>query len=71
MKVHFTAAILEASRKPEIMADAAHVILTSNARENTGHFYIDEEVLQKAGVTDFARYAVTPGAPPFPDLFLD
>ena len=70
--VHFPAeAILKASRQPAIMADAAHVILTSDARANSGHFYIDEEVLRRAGMTDFERYAVTPGVPLFKDLFLD
>ncbi|MND02522.1 short chain dehydrogenase [compost metagenome] len=53
------------------MADAAHAILTSQARVNTGNFYIDEEVLRRAGETDFSRYAVTPGGPLFQDLFLE
>lgn len=43
-------------RKPQIMADAAYAILTSNSRELTGRFCIDEEVLRGAGVTDFSRY---------------
>ncbi|MAL78380.1 MAG: short chain dehydrogenase [Sneathiella sp.] len=43
-------------RKVEIMADAAHVILTRTAREFTGNFCIDDEVLREAGVTDFAKY---------------
>ncbi|MBC8023141.1 MAG: NAD(P)-dependent oxidoreductase [Burkholderiales bacterium] len=71
VEVHFPEAILRASRTPEIMADAAHLILTSDARKNTGQFYIDEEVLKKSGVKDFARYAVTPGVPLFQDLFVD
>ena len=71
VEVHFPEAILRASRHAEIMADAAHVILTSDARANTGNFYIDEEVLKRAGVKDFERYAVTPGVPLFKDLFLD
>jgi citronellol/citronellal dehydrogenase len=59
-------------RTPEIMADAAYVILTSNARECTGNFFIDDEVLAKAGVKDLARYAVTPGNRDFlPDFFVD
>jgi citronellol/citronellal dehydrogenase len=58
-------------RTPEILADAAHVILTSDAGQATGHFYIDEEVLSGAGVTDFSRYAVQPGSPLIPDLFVD
>jgi citronellol/citronellal dehydrogenase len=71
VEVHFPEAILRASRHADIMADAAHVILTSDARKNTGNFYIDEEVLKRAGTKDFARYAVTPGVPLFQDLFVD
>ncbi len=58
-------------RRPEIMADAAHAILTSDARKNTGNFYIDEDVLRRAGVTDFDQYAVNPGEALLSDLFLD
>jgi citronellol/citronellal dehydrogenase len=57
-------------RKPEIMADAAHAILTRAARNFSGKFLIDDEVLREAGVTDFASYAVDPAAPLLPDLFL-
>jgi len=71
VEVHFPEAILRASRHAAIMADAAHVILTSDARKNTGNFYIDEEVLRKAGTKDFAKYAVTPGVPLFQDLFVE
>ncbi|HEY3464311.1 MAG TPA: NAD(P)-dependent oxidoreductase [Amycolatopsis sp.] len=46
------------SRTPEIMADAAHVILTKPSGEATGNFYIDDEVLREAGVTDFAKYRI-------------
>jgi len=60
----------EKCRKPEIMADAAHAILTRDSRATTGNFYIDEEVLREAGVTDFERYAVAPGQELYPDLFL-
>ena len=60
----------ERMRKPEIMADAAHAILTRDARTTTGNFFIDDEVLAEAGVTDLTRYAVKPGAPLLPDLFL-
>jgi citronellol/citronellal dehydrogenase len=60
----------EKCRKPEIMADAAHVILTRDSRESTGSFYIDEEVLRGAGVVDFEPYAVAPGTPLHTDLFL-
>lgn len=71
VEVHFPEAILKASRHAAIMADAAHVILTSEARANSGNFHIDEDVLRGAGVTDFARYAVTPGVALFTDLFVD
>jgi citronellol/citronellal dehydrogenase len=43
-------------RKPQILADAAHLILTSSSREHTGNFHIDDEVLRSAGVTDFLQY---------------
>ncbi len=59
------------ARTPAIVADAAHAILTSPSREGTGRFLIDDEVLAAAGVTDFDRYAVAPGQPLLPDLFLD
>jgi citronellol/citronellal dehydrogenase len=60
----------ENCRKPEIVADAAHVILTRDSRGHTGNFYIDDEVLGQAGVTDLEKYAVAPGHPLHPDLFL-
>jgi len=60
-----------ASRKTEILADAAHWILTRPSRECSGNFFLDEEVLRRAGVTDFDRYAVEPGQPLFKDFFLD
>jgi len=47
------------------------VILTRNSRENSGNFYIDDEVLASAGITDLASYAVVPGSTPLPDIFLD
>jgi len=58
-------------RKPEILADAAHWILTQPARALTGNFFIDEDVLVRAGITDLARYAVDPAKPLQTDLFLD
>jgi len=63
-------AAIRGSRKPEIVADAAHAILTRDSRACTGNFFIDDEVLATAGVTDFERYAVVPGAPLLPDFFL-
>src|SRR5215475_15270368 len=54
--------MLRRSRKPEIVADAAHVILSRPARECTGQFFIDDSVLYESGVRDFAAYSVDPGA---------
>jgi citronellol/citronellal dehydrogenase len=62
---------LENCRKPEILADAAHAILSKPSRDATGNFYIDEDVLAREGITDFAPYAVKPGAALLPDIFLD
>jgi citronellol/citronellal dehydrogenase len=60
----------ENCRKPEIVADAAHVVLTRDSRCCTGNFYIDDDVLREAGVTDLEKYAVQPGERLLPDLFL-
>ena len=62
---------LDNCRKPEILADAAHVIFTRDARATTGNFFVDEDVLAGEGVTDFSPYAVKPGASLIPDYFLD
>ncbi len=59
------------SRKPEIMGDAAHVILTRPSREFTGNFCIDDEVLESAGVTDLSSYAVDPSVELAPDFFVE
>jgi citronellol/citronellal dehydrogenase len=60
----------KASRKVEIMADAAYAILTRDARECTGNFFIDEVLLRETGVTDFDQYAVAPGNDLFRDFFV-
>ena len=61
----------EHCRTPEIMADAAHCIMVSSAREHTGNFYLDDEVLAANGVTDLDQYSVVPGSKLLlPDLFL-
>ena len=58
-------------RKPEILSDAAYLILTSPS-SNTGNFYIDDELLAAHGVTDLEPYSVTPGTRDFvPDFFVD
>ena len=59
-------------RKPEILADAADSLLTSDARTTTGNFFIDDVVLAQHGVVDLDRYAVKAGTKNFiPDFFVD
>jgi citronellol/citronellal dehydrogenase len=62
---------LERCRKPAIVADAAHAVLTRSAKGFAGQFLIDEEVLREAGVSDFAPYAMDASQSLLPDLFLD
>ena len=64
------AAMAQASRKPEIMADAAHVVLTRPSALFTGQFCIDEQVLRDHGVTDFSAYAHDPAQPLVADFFV-
>jgi citronellol/citronellal dehydrogenase len=63
--------IVRRSRKPEILADAAHIILSKPAREFTGNFCIDDEILESAAITDLAGYAVDPSAMLVPDFFVE
>ena len=58
-------------RLPEIVADAAHAIVTTDSKARTGAFLVDEDVLRENGVRDFARYAVDPSKELLPDFFLD
>ena len=61
-----------ACRTPEILADAAYVILNRPAKETTGNFFVDDEVLASVGVTDLEKYSVVPGTKDFLlDFFLD
>jgi citronellol/citronellal dehydrogenase len=63
---------VERCRVPEIVADAAYLILSKPSRECTGNFFIDEDVLAEAGITNLDRYAVIPGTVDFaPDFFID
>ena len=62
---------LSRCRTPDIMADAAHAILTQPAREATGQFYIDETVLRSLGLSNFDAYANDPTQQPLIDFFLD
>ncbi len=59
------------SRKPEIVADAAHAILLRDSRSCTGNFFIDEKVLAEEGVTDLSSYSMVPGGELANDLFVD
>jgi len=61
----------ERGRKPEIVADAAWHILTQNSRDTTGNFFIDEDVLAAAGITNLSQYAVALSTSLKSDLFLD
>lgn len=63
--------LIQKSRKPEIVADAAFAILSKTSTEHTGRFFIDEEVLQNEGVTDFSHYAINAERSLQRDLFLD
>jgi len=62
--------MMKKSRTPDIMADAAQEILTRTARECTGQFFVDEDVLREAGQTDFDHYAVDPSSELMPDFFI-
>jgi citronellol/citronellal dehydrogenase len=61
---------MRGSRKPEIMADAAHAIFLRPSRECTGNFFIDDDVLGQTGKTDLSEYAVDPTAQLIPDFFV-
>jgi citronellol/citronellal dehydrogenase len=63
-------ALLRRSRTPDIMADAAHVIFTQNAKAFTGRFLIDDTLLYEHGVTDFEKYRVDRHAELAPDFFV-
>ena len=57
-------------RKPEIISDSAHIILTGTGK--TGNFFIDDEVLASVGITDLDKYSVVPGTTEFLlDFFID
>lgn len=63
--------LMQMSRTPEIVADAAYHIFRKASTECTGNFFIDEEVLKKEGITDFEKYAVNPQQRLMTDLFID
>jgi citronellol/citronellal dehydrogenase len=63
-------ALMRRSRTPEIMGDAAHVILTQDARSFTGRFCIDDTLLYEHGVRDFEKYRADPSLELAPDFFV-
>ncbi|MGZ9410497.1 MAG: SDR family oxidoreductase, partial [Methylocystis sp.] len=63
--------LLRRSRKPEIVADAAHAILIRPAKSCSGNFFIDVSVLAEEGMTDFSTYAVDPRVDAVLDFFLE
>lgn len=62
--------LMERSRKPEILADAAFHIIMQSSETCTGNLFLDEDVLKLAGITDLDQYAVKPGGPLQKDLFI-
>jgi len=62
--------LVQRSRTADIVADAACCILQKPSFETTGHFFIDEDVLRKEGISDFGKYAVNPDNKLMMDLFL-
>ena len=63
--------MVQRSLTPEVMGDAAHVILTRPPAAATGQFFVDDEVLASAGVTDLTPYKVNPEMELFPDFFVE
>jgi citronellol/citronellal dehydrogenase len=63
-------ALMKASRTPEILADAAHMVFTTPSRELTGQFLIDDTFMHGRGVTDFDKYRVDPTQDLAPDFFV-
>ncbi|MBE7171463.1 MAG: NAD(P)-dependent oxidoreductase [Williamsia sp.] len=62
--------LMQRSRTPDIVADAAFYILQKPAAACTGNFFLDEEVLINEGITDFSKYAVNPDQKLMDDLFV-
>src|SRR4051812_21027573 len=63
--------LIQMSRTPEIVAEAAYHILSKPSTECTGNFFIDEEVLKQEGIADLEKYSVNPGQELMKDIFLD
>ena len=65
------AELIKGSRKPSIYADAAYAVLKRDSKECTGNFFLDQDVLEDEGVTDFDQYAIDPEATLVSDFFVD
>lgn len=65
------AELIKGSRKPTIYADAAYAVLKRDSKECTGNFFLDQDVLEEEGVTDFDQYAIDPEATLVSDFFVD
>ncbi|NDC41819.1 MAG: SDR family oxidoreductase, partial [Chitinophagia bacterium] len=63
-------ALVDRSRTPAIMADAIFELVQRPAAANSGHLYLDEQLLTEAGITDFSGYAVVPGGQLQKDLYV-
>ena len=64
-------AAMAQARRPELYSDAAYAVITRPSLECTGNAFLCEDVLAAEGVTDFDRYAYSPGTEPEVDLFVD
>ncbi|MBL6628207.1 MAG: NAD(P)-dependent oxidoreductase [Candidatus Actinomarina sp.] len=63
--------LIKGSRKPSIYADAAYAVLKRDSSSCTGNFFLDQDVLEEEGVTDFDQYAIDPEAKLVSDFFVD
>jgi len=63
--------LIKGSRKPSIYADAAYAVLKRDSSICTGNFFLDQDVLEEEGVTDFDQYAIDPEAKLVSDFFVD
>ena len=63
--------LVKGSRKPSIYADAAYAVLKRDSSSCTGNFFLDQDVLEEEGITDFALYAIDPEAKLVSDFFVD
>ena len=65
------AELIKGSRKPSIYADAAYAVLKRDSSMCTGNFFLDQDVLEEEGVTDFDQYAIDTEATLVSDFFVD